>query len=76
MAGCLPFHAASRVLAVPSITLATSDSRSTAPLPALITSGAYSAACESWPFTPMVSARSGPSKPPVGSSTLVARMAL
>ena len=40
IAGCLPFHAASRVLATPSTTVATSDRRRTAPLPALSTSGA------------------------------------
>ena len=40
IAGCLPFQAASRVLATPSTTVATSDRRSTAPLPVLITSGA------------------------------------
>ncbi len=40
IAGCLPFQAASRELATPSITVATSDSRSAAPLATLITSGA------------------------------------
>jgi len=40
IAGCLPFQAARRVLAVPLITVATSDRRRIAPLPALMTSGA------------------------------------
>ena len=40
IAGCLPFHAASRVFATLSTTVATSDSRRIAPLPALSTSGA------------------------------------
>ena len=76
MAGCLPSQAASRVLAVPLTTLATSDSRRMAPLAVLMTSGAYCAACHIWPLMPMVSAVSGPWKPPRGSSTLAPRMAV
>ena len=60
MAGCLPNHAARRVLDTPSMTEATWDRRTTAPLLVFTTSGAYSRALEICPFSPMLSARSGP----------------
>ena len=74
IAGCWPNQAASRALATPSITVATSDRRNMAPLTFLITSGRYCAAFEICPFTPMDSARSGPWNPPVASVTLAPRM--
>ena len=66
MAGCLPSQAASRVFAVPLMTLATSEMRRIAPLAVFSTRGAYCAACDIWPLMPMVSARLGPWKPPRG----------
>jgi hypothetical protein len=76
MAGCLSAQAASLVLVVAFTTLATSDRRRVASLPALITSGAYCAACQICPFSPIVSACPWPSKPPSGSSTLAPRTAV
>jgi len=76
IAGCLPSQAARRVLATPSVTVATSDNWSTAPLPAFSTRRRYCAARVICPFTPIVSACNGPWKPPVGSVTLAAFTAL
>ena len=56
IAGSLPFQAARRELATPFTTVATSDSRITAPLTDFSTSLPYSGACDICPFRPMLSA--------------------
>ena len=72
----MPSQAASRLLATPSTTLATSDKRSAEPFCDLMTSPAYSLALVICPFTAMSRARVGLSKLPVDSVTLALRMAV
>ena len=76
IAGCLPFHAASRVLATPSITVATSDSAQDRAVAGLDHQRRIVRGLRNCPLMPIVFGAVGPWNAPVGSRTLVPRIAL